>query len=303
VDACLAAGWEVHGTRVHADQAANTAPGATYHPLDLRDAGPIDQLLGTLKPDRIYHLAAQASVAAAWADPAATLTENLVIAQRILEAARRQAPESRILMVSSSEVYGAVAREQMPVTENQPLRPVDPYGVSKAAMELLAQQYHLAFGMHVVVARPFNHIGPRQRRGFVVPDFAAGIVAIERGEATPVLRVGNLQTARDFTDVRDVVRAYRLALEDGAPGSVYNISSGIAVEIAAILDALLAAARVRVTVEVDPHRHRPIDRPAMIGSFAALQKATGWRPEVPLARSVEDTLAYWRATPENAYQR
>lgn len=302
VDACLIDGWEVHGTCPHAEPSPARA-GAIYHPVDLREQDDATRLVAAARPDRIYHLAAQASVGAAWADPSATLTGNLMIAQRVLEAARLGAPRARLLIVSSSEVYGVVPSERMPVREDQPVRPVDPYGVSKAAVELLAQQYHLAFDMDVVVARPFNHIGPGQRPGFVLPDFAAGLVAIERGEAPPVLRVGNLQSARDFTDVRDVVRGYRLALEAGAPGSVYNICSGIAVPIAALLDALLAAARVEVRVEADPQRQRPIDRPAMVGSYAALRELAGWRPEIPLARTVEDTLAFWRTIPGAAQRR
>jgi GDP-4-dehydro-6-deoxy-D-mannose reductase len=166
--------------------------------------------------------------------------------------------------------------------------------VSKAACDLLAQQHFFAFGTHVVRARPFNNIGPRQRRGFVLPDFAAGIVAIERGDVPPILKVGNLNSARDFTDVRDIVRAYRLMLEDGEPGAAYNVCSGATVRIRDLLDTLIHASTVPIRIELDPALTRPIDRPAMVGSYAALNAATGWAPEIPVKKSVLDTLDYWR---------
>jgi GDP-4-dehydro-6-deoxy-D-mannose reductase len=296
-DQCLAEGWDVHGTCIESDLALPAGPGLVRHALDLRDDEALCAVVARVQPDRVYHLAAQASVAAAWADPATTLTDNLVMTQRVLNAVRVAAPNARVLTIGSSEVYGSVEPSQMPVVEEQPLRPVDPYGVSKAACDLLAQQHFLAFGTYVVRARPFNHAGPRQRRGFVLPDFAAGIAAIERGEGPPVLKVGNLNTARDFTDVRDVVRAYRLMLEHGAPGAAYNVCSGTTVPIGVLLDTLIHASTVPIRIETDPALARPIDRSATIGSFAALHAATGWSPEIPITRSVLDTLDYWRAQP------
>jgi GDP-4-dehydro-6-deoxy-D-mannose reductase len=245
-------------------------------------------------PHRVYHLAGQASVAAAWASPADTLTDNVVMTLRVLEAVRLGAPDARVLVIGSAEEYGDVHEDQMPVREEQALRPLDPYGVSKVGADLLALQYYLAYGLQVVRVRPFNHIGPRQRRGFVLADFAAQIAGIERGEGAPVLQVGNLQASRDFTDVRDIVRAYQLALEHGEAGAVYNVCSGKAVCIADLLATLLEAATVKVQVEVDPARQRPVDRPTMLGSFAALYAVCGWQPEIPIAQSVLDTLAYWR---------
>jgi GDP-4-dehydro-6-deoxy-D-mannose reductase len=301
-DQCLGEGWEVHGTCLEADLASPTVGGVTLHAVDLRDAAAVQAVVAGVQPDRVFHLAAQASVAAAWADPASTLTDNLVMTLRVLDAVRLEAPGARVLTVGSSEEYGIVDPECFPVTEMQELRPVDPYGVSKVACDLLAQQHFLAFGSHVVRARPFNHVGPRQRRGFVLPDFAAGIVAIERGDAPPVLKVGNLNSARDFTDARDVVRAYRLMLERGEPGAAYNVCSGTTVRIGALLDTLIEASAVPIRVELDPARTRPIDRPATVGSYAALQAATGWAPEIPIARSVLDTLAYWRAEPVHRAQ-
>jgi GDP-4-dehydro-6-deoxy-D-mannose reductase len=294
-DQCLADGWEVHGTCVDAASRLGGRPGLTLHPADLRDADAVRAVVASVRPDRVFHLAAQASVAIAWADPAATLVDNLVMTLRVLDAVRHESPAARVLTVGSSEEYGSVDPACFPVVEDHPLRPVDPYGVSKVASDLLAQQHFLSFGTHVVRARPFNHIGPRQRRSFVLPDFAAGIVAIERGDAPPVLKVGNLNSARDFTDVRDVVRAYRLMLEYGEPGAAYNVCSGSTVRIGDMLDVLVGASRVPIRVELDPGLTRPIDRSATIGSFAALHAATGWSPEIPIAQSVLDTLAYWRS--------
>lgn len=292
VEECLAAGWEVHGTALERHPAA--ASGVTLHSVDLRDVGVVARLLGDVAPDRVFHLAGQASVGAAWADPASTLTDNLLISFSVLDAVRAQAPTARVLVVGSSEEYGVVPPEDLPVRESQPLRPVDPYGVSKVAVDYLALQQHLAHGLHVVRMRPFNHIGPRQRQGFVVADWAAQLAAIERGEAEPVLHVGNLDVARDFTDVRDIVRGYRLALEGGAPGSVYNICSGEAVRIGDLLRLLLASCAVEVRVEQDPAKQRPADVAIRLGSYDALRAATGWRPQIPLARTLADTLDYWR---------
>lgn len=292
VDACMALDWEVHGTCLPHEQPQRG--GCTFHPADLREAAPVAALVATLQPDRIFHLAGQASVAAAWRDPAATLIDNMTPTLRVLDAVHAGAPQARVLVVGSSEEYGMVPVEAMPVAEEAPLRPVDPYGVSKVGADLLGLQHFLAFGSHVVRVRPFNHIGPGQRRGFVVADFAAQLAAIERGENPPVLRVGNLQSGRDFTDVRDVVQGYILALERGEAGAVYNVCSGAVVRIADLLDLLLAACTVPVRVEVDPARQRPADRPATVGSFAALRQATGWEPRIPLARTLADTLDFWR---------
>jgi GDP-4-dehydro-6-deoxy-D-mannose reductase len=298
VEECLAAGWEVHGTRPPGAQEDARSEPVYLHALDLRDAAAIERLVAGASPDCVFHLAAQASVSAAWADPAATLTDNLLLAQRVLNAVRVAAPRARVLVVCSGEEYGRAHEGELPLREDHPLRPLDPYAVSKVAVDYLALQHHLAHRMHVVRVRPFNHIGPRQRQGFVVADFASQLAAIERGDAPPVLSVGNLEAARDFTDVRDVVRAYRLALERGVAGAVYNVCSGRAIRIAEILRILVAACRVPVDVRPDPARYRPVDYPVVFGSSEALRAGTGWEPIVPIETSLHDTLAYWRAVTE-----
>jgi len=294
VDECLAAGWEVYGTCLPDDRAHQHVLGLTICPVDLADAAAVDSLVEQVLPDRVFHLAAQASVAAAWSDPAATLTGNLLITQRVLAAVRRFAPIARVLVVGSSEEYGRVLERDLPITEQHPLQPLDPYGVSKVAVDYLAKQHVLAYGMHIVRVRPFNHIGPRQRRGFVLADFAAQLAAIEIGTVAPILRVGNLRSARDFTDVRDVVRAYRLALEFGSAGAVYNVCSGRAHRIEDLLGLLVEACKVPVQVQVDPAKYRPAETPIMVGSLSALTAATGWRPQIPIEVSLANALDFWR---------
>lgn len=295
---CVASGWEVHGTSLKSPDGPAVAHVA-MHQVDLGVPGAFARIVSSLLPDRIFHLAGQASVASAWADPAATLLGNILTTQRVLEATHAHAPEARVLIVSSGEVYGRPPLDVQPLGEDQPLRPGDPYAVSKVSVEYLALQHVLAFGMQVVRVRPFNHIGPRQRRGFVVADFAAQLAAIERGEQPPVLRVGNLHAARDFTDVRDTVRGYLLAMEEGQPGEVYNVCSGRAVQIAELLRRLLAACAVPVEVVADPAKQRPSDTPVLTGSADALRHQSGWEPEIPLDRTLADTLAYWRSGSSN----
>jgi GDP-4-dehydro-6-deoxy-D-mannose reductase len=296
VEECLAAGYEVHGTSVSRTASSAVPVGLTLHECDLGRPEAIADLVADLGPNRVFHLAGQAAVGAAWGDPTATFVSNLFLTQHLLEAVRRGAPEARVLAVGSGEVYGAVDPERNPVGEDEPFRPVNPYGVSKAAADLLALQYFLAFDLPVIRVRPFNHIGPRQQQGFVLADFAAQVAAIERGETPPVVATGNLEGARDFTDVRDVARAYRLAIEAGAPGAVYNVCSGVATPIGDLLSILLNACRVAVRVERDSSLYRPVDRPAVVGCNAALREATGWQPAIPLAQTVIDTLTYWRDT-------
>ena len=295
VEECLAADYEVVGTSLASAPTTGGPAGVTLRQCDLGQLEDVEALVADVRPDRVFHLAGQAAVGAAWSDPAGTFAANVFLTQHVLEAVHRRAPAARVLAVGSGEVYGAVDPARMPVVEEEPFRPLNPYGVSKAAADLLALQYFLAFDLQVVRVRPFNHIGPGQRQGFVLADFAAQVAAIERGEAPPVLATGNLEAARDFTDVRDVARAYRLVLELGTPGAVYNVCSGSPTPIGALLEALLQASRVPVRVETDPALYRPVDRPEIFGSNAALRAATGWQPRIPLTQSVVDTLAYWRA--------
>jgi GDP-4-dehydro-6-deoxy-D-mannose reductase len=251
------------------------------------------RVIESAAPDRVYHLAAASSVPESFADPVGTLHNNITALVHTLEAVRARAPTARVLVVSSSEIYGRPTREEA-IDEKAELRPENPYAVSKAAEDLLGYQYHAAYEMDVVRVRPFNHIGPGQTDRFVTANLARQIAEIEIGSRDPVLQVGNLAARRDFTDVRDVVRAYELALLRGEAGAVYNIGSGVGVSIQSLLDTLVARSRVPITVEVDPSRLRRTDSPTMVCNATRFRKATGWRPELSLERTLEDILDYWR---------
>jgi GDP-4-dehydro-6-deoxy-D-mannose reductase len=212
----------------------------------------------------------------------------------VLNGCRAAGLDPQIVVAGSAEEYGDTARWRAPLAEQDALRPVNPYAVSKAAQDLLGLSYHLAHGMRVVRLRLFNHIGPGQRPGFVLTDFARQIARIEAGTQPPRLLVGNLAARRDFLDVRDVARAYLLAIERGRPGAVYNVGSGQARSIQEVLDALLAHSNAQIAVEHDPARARPADIPLLLADAGAFRAATGWRPEIPFERSVVDILDDWR---------
>jgi GDP-4-dehydro-6-deoxy-D-mannose reductase len=266
----------------------------TFIAGDLTDPAFAESLLQRTAPDRIYHLAGQAFPPASWQDPWATVEINVRSQVNLLQSAVRLQSRARILVIGSMEEYGRVAPDALPVTEETPFRPDSPYGVSKIAQDLLGLQYFLSHYLHVVRVRPSNHIGPRQNDQFVTSNFAKQIAEIEAGRREPVLGVGNLSAERDFTDVRDMVRAYFLALERGAPGEVYNIGHGRAWSIRQVLDLLLEQTCVKIRVEQDPARLRPSDTPALYSSATKFHAQTGWEPIVPLEQSLRDVLDYWR---------
>lgn len=253
--------------------------------LDVRDASAVAARVAEVKPDVVVHLAGASSVAASHVDPAGCLAVNVGGTLNVLAAVRTHAPSARVLLVSSGEVYGAVA-EGVPVSEEAPLSPLSPYAASKVSAEVMGLQFHRAYGLDVVVARPFNHLGTGQAPGFVVPSFARQLVDIRAGRAAPVLKVGNLSPVRDFSHVLDVVEGYRLLLERGRAGEVYNVCSGEGRSIRAVLEALCRQAGVEVSVEVDPARVRPAELPWLVGSAGKLE-ALGWRR----SRGLEEALA------------
>jgi GDP-4-dehydro-6-deoxy-D-mannose reductase len=293
---CARRGWTVHGTSRPGERATNLAgvPEAIVHPVELSDAAQVRALLERVRPAQVYHLAAQPSVQKAWQDPMETLANNIGAQLNVLDAAHEVCPGARVLVVSTSEVYGRVPAA-IAADEETPLGPLDPYAVSKVTQEMLGLQYFLAFGLPVVRVRPFNHAGPRQRAGFVAADFAQQVAGIEAGLSDPVIHVGNLSAVRDLSDVRDVVRAYVLALQEGEPGAVYNVASGRGVAMSELLRMFIAEAGVPIEIVVDPDRLRPIDRPFIVGDAARLRARTGWAPAIPLAQTVRDTLDDWRA--------
>ena len=264
---------------------------------DLRDMSSVQKMLAQSRPDYIIHLAGQSYVFASWNAPAETMTTNAVGQINLLEAIRHQGTEfPRVLIACSSEEYGLVEEKDLPLTEEAPLRPLSPYAVSKVAQDFLGLQYYRNYGVPCYRVRAFNHEGPRRGESFVTSTFARQIAAIEAGFREPVLMVGNLKARRDYTDVRDIVRGYWLALERGEPGEVYNLCSGRAWAIQDILDFLLAESRVKgIKVREDPARLRPSDMPLLVGSAAKIHRRTGWQPELSFEQTLKDVLNYWRA--------
>jgi GDP-4-dehydro-6-deoxy-D-mannose reductase len=287
----------LHGTLFSDSErrAALEALGCRLWTLDLRDADAVRDLVAHIRPDRIYHLAGQAFVPRSFAAPWETLEVNIRGTLNLLEAVRALKLETRILVVSSAEIYGAAAVDSLPLTESAPFMPSSPYSVSKIAQDMLAWQYARAHSLYTVRVRPFNHIGTGQSADFAVPNWASQIAAAELGLREPIVAVGNLAAARDFTDVRDVVRAYALALERGAAGAVYNVCSGVPQTMQHVLETLIGLSRTPITVRVDPERVRPIEIPVLYGSYARLQADTDWRPQISLAQSLTDVLNEWRA--------
>jgi GDP-4-dehydro-6-deoxy-D-mannose reductase len=265
---------------------------AIDHEVEITDGEAVRTAMVEAAPDMVYHLAALTSVGRSWADPAEVVRVNALGTLNVLEAARACASPPRVLLISSAEVYGAVPGDLLPVNEDAPLAPVTPYAASKVAAEYLGVQEHLAYGLPVVRARPFNHVGPGQSSGFVVSALAERIVDARRSGATRI-QVGNLTPRRDLTDVRDVVRAYRLLAESGVPGEVYNVCSGRDIAIADVAMRLQELAGTELRLELDPSLARPVDVPVVRGDPAKLQKATGWEPRISLDRTLLDVLDQW----------
>jgi len=287
--------WELMGTVYpHPVETQPPEPRLRLEHADLRDPEGVRTFVDEVQPDYIFHLAAQSFVPTSFADPWDTLENNIRAELNLLEAVRRSRREVRVLVIGSNEEYGAPKPEELPQTEESPLRPSNPYAVSKVAQDFMGLQYHLAYGLAIVRVRPFNHTGPGQSPRFVVPAFASQIARIEAGLMEPVVKVGNLEAARDFTDVRDMVRAYHLAVTQGEPGQVYNLASGRPQSIQGLLETLLSYARVEIRVERDPARYRPVDVPVAYGSAAKFHRLTGWEPQIPFEQTLRDVLEYWR---------
>ena len=261
---------------------------------DLRDASSVKTLLADIQPERIFHLAAQSYVPSSWNSPGETITTNVIGQLNIFEAMRETNSTASIQIAGSSEEYGLVHPEEAPITVENPLRPLSPYAVSKVAQDMLAYQYFQSYGLKVVRTRAFNHTGPRRGDVFVTSNFAKQIAEIEAGQRPPVIHVGDLNPKRDFTDVRDIVRAYWLSLEHCSLGEVYNVASGKAYRIKEVLKILLDNSGQDIEVVEDPERLRPSDVPLLLGDNSRFCKATGWVPEIPFEQTAKDLLDYWR---------
>lgn len=262
--------------------------------VDLLEKENVRALIEKSRPDLIFHLAALSSPSDSFKDPSATLVNNVLSQVNLLEAIKEYSPDAKILIVSSGDVYGKVKKEDIPINENVSLNPVNPYSVSKIAQDYLALSYFNSYKLNVIRVRPFNHIGPRQGPNFVVASFAKQIAEIEKGQKEPVILVGNLESRRDFTDVRDMVKAYILALEKGEEGQVYNIGSGASHKISQILDVLLSLSNKEIKVEVHESKMRAGDEEELRCDPSKFVKRTGWKPEIPLEITLKDILEYWR---------
>ncbi|MCB0044576.1 MAG: GDP-mannose 4,6-dehydratase [Caldilineaceae bacterium] len=266
----------------------------TLHRGDLRNALWVRDLIESIRPDAVLHLAAWSDVGGSWQQPWTTYELNIQCQLNLLEAVRRTCPRAPVVVITSNEIYGLVRPDDLPINEETPFRPNSPYGVSKVTQDVMAFQYWQSHNLPTLRMRSFNHIGPGQSDDFAASSFARQIAEIEAGQRAPVMHVGNLSARRDFTDVRDVVRAYWLALLHGEPGCAYNVGSGRSYAVQEVLDKLLALTDASITLETDPARLRPSDVPVSVCDNRRLTAATGWRPDIPLERSLADLLSYWR---------
>ncbi len=262
---------------------------------ELKDPHAVNRLIQDVRPDQIYHFAAQSSVSSSWNSPQDTIVNNVTSQLNLFEAVRLlKLKDIRILISGSSEEYGLVYENELPVNENNQLRPMSPYGVSKVTQTAMAFQYFKNYGMHIVRTRSFNHTGPRRNETFVTSNFAKQIVEIELGRKEPVIHVGNLSAIRDFSDIRDIVNAYVIALDHGTPGEMYNIGSDVSHSIGDVLDMLLSLSDVEIDIKEDPSRIRPLDVPELRCDSSKFRNKTGWKPEIEFRTTLSDLLRFWR---------
>lgn len=288
---------EIHGTRRWRSSTHlidHLEGKITLHECDLRDPTNVQATLAAVKPRYIFHLAAQSFVPTSWTSPRDTFDTNIYGQLHILEAMRALKLDARLQIAGSSEEYGLVHPEEAPITEDNPLRPLSPYAVSKVAQDMMAYQYFKSYGIDTLRTRGFNHTGPRRPPVFVCSNFAWQIARIEKGKQAPVLETGDLSTVRDFTDVRDIIRGYWLACEKGTAGEVYNLASGKGWKIQDALSFMLAMSDAKIEQRIDPKRLRPSDVPLLLGDASRFHADTGWVPEIPFEQTLRDLLAYWR---------
>lgn len=293
----LSRGFEVYGLcrpRTKRDHIESIINKLHLEDADLLDTHSLYTTLSRIKPDYIFHLAAQSFVPTSWVSPSVTLEVNIVGSANLFEAVRQAGIDSVIQIACSSEEYGLVHENELPIKESNPLRPLSPYAVSKVAMDYLGYQYYQSYKVRIIRTRGFNHTGPRRGETFAESNFAKQIALIEKGKQEPVISVGNLEAKRDYTDVRDMVRAYLLSVEKCDPGDVYNIAVGRAIGIRDMLSLLLSFSKVNVTLKQDPSRMRPSDVPVLVGDNTKFVSKTGWKPEIPFEKTMEDLLNYWR---------
>ncbi|MCI9045996.1 MAG: GDP-mannose 4,6-dehydratase [Hungatella sp.] len=283
---------EVHATKLNGTTFSH--PSARIYDLDILDREAVRKLLDKIRPDYIFHLAAQSSVSAAWKDPMLTIDVNIKGSVNVMDAVRELPYKPRILIIGSGEEYGHIRDGQTPISEETMLRPGNLYAATKACQNMIGSIYAKAYGMEIILVRAFNHVGPGQAPIFVVSDFCKQTAEIEMGLREPLIRVGNLSARRDFTDVRDVVRAYGLLSLKGTAGETYNVGSGTAIKIRQILDLIVGMSSAKIGVEVDPAKIRPVDVPVIEADIIKITKATGWKPVISIEQTIKETLDYWR---------
>lgn len=285
-------GIDVYATKLPHEKLEN--PYAKVYDLDIMDKEAVVALLFEIRPDHIFHLAAQSSVGLAWKNPGLTVDVNIKGSLNVMDAVRELFYKPRLLMIGSGEEYGHIRPGETPITEDNLLRPGNIYAATKACQNMIGSIYSKAYDMELILVRAFNHIGPGQAPMFVVSDFCKQVAEIEKAEREPVMKVGNLTARRDFTDVRDVVRAYVKLVQAGQPGETYNVGSGNARTIQEILDLIISQSNVKIQVEIDPNKLRPVDVPIIEADISKLSALTGWKPQIPLEQTIRETLDYWR---------
>lgn len=293
----LSEGVEIHGVqrwRSKTDNIDHIANDIHFHEADLLDAHSLYKVIDEVRPDFIFHLAAQSYVQSSWASPSNTLEVNIIGTVHLFEAVKKSGLNTPIQIACSSEEYGKVLPDELPIRETNPLRPLSPYAVSKLAMDYLGYQYYESYGMKIIRTRGFNHTGPRRGDVFAESTFARQIAEIEAGKREPIVYVGNLDAIRDYTDVRDMVRAYYLAVQKCNPGEVYNIATGTGWKIKDVLDLLLSMSKSKIQIKEDKERIRPSDVAVLIGDATKFKKHTGWKPVIPFEKTMKDLLNYWR---------
>lgn len=262
--------------------------------LDILDINQIAELLGKLRPDYIFHLAAQSSVAYSWKNPGLTIDVNIKGCANLLDAVRQLDYKPRVLLIGSGEEYGHIRAKECPIVEDNVLRPGNIYAATKSCQNMMGRIYSDAYDLDIMMVRAFNHIGPNQTPMFVVADFCKQVADIEKGLTEPVIYVGNLSAKRDFTDVRDVVRAYAMLVKGGVKGETYNVGTGHAIAIQEILDMIVSQSSVDIKVEVDKNKLRPVDVPIIEPDITKIKNTVGWVPEIKLETTLKETLEYWR---------
>lgn len=263
--------------------------------INILNKDEIVTLLNKIKPDYIFHLAAQSSVAVSWKNPALTIDVNIKGSVNLLDAIRELNYKPKILLIGSGEEYGHIKEEETPIKENNATRPGNIYAATKVAQNLIGKIYSDAYNMDIIMVRAFNHIGPNQSPIFVVADFCKQVAEIEKGLKEPIIKVGNLSAKRDFTDVRDVVRAYSSIIQKGKSGETYNVGSGYAIAIEDILKMILSMSDANISVEIDKNKLRPVDVPIIEADITKLSETTGWQKQIKVEETVADTLNYWRS--------